>query len=241
MGSRNQQRAKIDGSSPFAKRPTISGLTDSLIDVEPGSALVVAEDGSIQVGQFTLTARGLVAGTDVSFDEWQQLGKVLQRFEASIQWLIGDWMAYGERIWGQTYEAVAAATGYSYQTLQDYAWVVRHVDFSIRIEKLSFSHHRLVAALPLEEQRRWLEYAAENNLSLSQMRTAMIGSPPPLSSGLAYDRLFSRESKPNISRIEKLFVKAGQGDRRAGDNLLSQIEQHRQWLDELERVIRDRS
>jgi hypothetical protein len=58
-------------------------------------------------------------------------------------------------------------------------------------------------------------------------------TPPP-----AYDRLFSHENKPNINAVQKLFLKAGQGDRRAGEKLLSQIEQHRKWLDELERMVR---
>jgi hypothetical protein len=78
-----------------------------MIEDEQPAGLTVASDGTIQIGKFTLTAKGLIADESVVFEEWQQLGELLQRFEASIQWLIGDWMAYGDRHWGQTYEAVA--------------------------------------------------------------------------------------------------------------------------------------
>jgi hypothetical protein len=239
MGSRNQQRAKIDGSNPFAKRPTISGLTDSLIESEPGSVLAVAEDGSIQLGLFTLTAKGLITETGVSFDEWQQLGKILQRFEASIQWLIGDWMAYGERVWGQTYEQVAEETGYNVKSLYQYAWVSRNVDFSIRIENLSFGHHVLVAGLEPEQQRQWLEYALSGDLSISQLRQAMTVSPPTPSKQRGLDALFSSENKRRIKRLFSLGIKAGQGDQRAREKALSQIAEVRRWLDELERGLQD--
>jgi hypothetical protein len=204
-----------------------------------GSVPIVASDGTIQLGNFTLMPTGLHVQGNATIDEWRELGGILQRLDASIQWLIGDWMAYGERVWGQTYEQVAAETGYSYQTLRDYAWVARHVDLSTRIDKLSFSHHRLVAAQPPDEQRQWLEYAVENNLSLSQLRQAIEGKPPTLSTRQAYDRLFSSENKPKIARIERLFIRAGQGDRRAREKALSQIAEVRRWLDEVERGLQE--
>ncbi len=235
-----RRREKVD---PFVRRvgPSLVELTDSMIEDEQPSALAVASDGTIQIGKFTLTAKGLVADDGVLFEEWQELGVVLQRFQASIQWLIGDWMAYGERRWGQTYEAVTEATGYKIGTLYEYARVARGVDFSIRIEKLSFAHHQLVAGLTPGDQRQWLVYASENDLSVSQMRKAMEGNTPALPAPRMYDRLFARENKPNISRIEKLYIRAGQGDRRATENLLSQIEQHRRWLDEIEHLVRGQS
>jgi hypothetical protein len=212
-----------------------------MIEDEQPAGLIVAPDGAIQIGKFTVTAKGLISDESVLFEEWQQLGELLKRFEASIQWLIGDWMAYGERHWGQTYEAVAEATGYKIGTLYEYARVARGVDFSIRIEKLSFAHHQLVAGMSPEDQQQWLIYASENDLSVSQMRKAMDGNAPTLPSQHVYDRLFARENKPNISRIEKLYIRAGQGDQRASDNLLSQIEQIRRWLDEIEQLARTQS
>jgi hypothetical protein len=109
---------------------------------------------------FTMTPTGLIADEGATFEQWQKVGEVLQKLDASIQWLLGDWLVYGERVWGQTYEQIAEATGYEVTSLRQYAWVARGVDLSIRIDKLSFGHHMLVAGLEPESQRNWLGRAA---------------------------------------------------------------------------------
>jgi hypothetical protein len=43
---------------------------------------------------------------------------------------------------------------YSFGTLQNYGWVARSVETSLRNEVLSFDHHRFVAPLPPAEQRK---------------------------------------------------------------------------------------
>lgn len=230
------KRIQLAKTNPLANAPTLDQLTEAMLG--RGSTSLVASDGKIRAGNFTLMPVGLHMEQAATVDEWREVGGILRRLDASIQWLIGDWMAYGERVWGQTYEQVAAETGYSYQTLRDYSWVARNVGLSIRIDKLSFSHHRLVASLSPEQQQEWLDYAVMNNLSLSQMRQAIEGKPPALPSSHVYDTLFSSENKPKISRIERLFLKAGRGDRRAHNELLSQIELSRRWLDELEHFAR---
>ena len=187
-----------------------------------------------------MTPTGLVAGGQATFDEWQRVGDVLKRLDASIQWLIGDWFAYGEQVWGQTYDQVSEATGYEIKTLYDYAYVAKNVDFSVRTEKLTFGHHKLVARLEPEEQRRWLEYAAIHQLSISQLRQAMGANSPTLSEqSEGWNTLLSPEIKRAINQLFSLGRKAGQGDRHASEKLLSQIEQHRKWLDALERMVRN--
>ena len=216
-----RRREKVD---PFLRKvgPSLVELTDAMIEDEQPSVLAVAPDGTIQIGKFTLTPKGLVAGDDVGFEEWQQLGEVLQRFEASIQWLIGDWMAFGERRWGQTYEQVASATGYEVTTLYNFASVARSINFSLRSEKLSFGHHRLVVSMAPDLQRQWLEYGEVNNLSISQMRKAIEGKPPTLLDGQDPVSKFQRAFLPFQQRINRVLRKAGQGDRRKIANWLRQ-------------------
>jgi len=224
------------------KAATPSTVQSGLGNLDAGAMRrALVSEGQMVIGPFTLTPISLEISRQVNEQEWTELGKILLRLDTSLQWLVGDWLVYAEREWGKTYQQVAEQFDYRVETLWSYASVCRAVDSLIRNQGLSFSHHRLVAGLPIDDQRQWLEYAAINSLSLSQMRTAMAGDSPALSSNLAYDRLFSRDNKPNISRFEKLYVKAGQGDRRASDNLLSQIEQHRRWLDEIERLVRGQS
>ena len=140
--------------------------------------LALDEQGNIPAGKFTLTPRGLIVTEGATFEEWLEVGGVLRRLDTSLQWLIGDWMNYGERVWGQTYQQVAALTGYTYQTLREYSYVARSVDLSIRIDKLSFAHHQIVASFEPDAQRQWLDYATAHSLSIAQMRNAVSGRPP---------------------------------------------------------------
>jgi hypothetical protein len=63
-------------------------------------------------------------------------------------------------------------------------------------------------------------------------------SPTPSESGVD-DDLFSPEIPRNFKKMFALGLKAGQGDRRVGKKLLSQIEEHRRWLDDFERAVRE--
>ena len=133
-------------------------------DIDPStineSGIQMADDGSINAYEFRMTEIGLDP-ENMSLDEtkWDQLGQLLFRFDKSIQWLIGDWLTYGENNkWGET-EAIAQQMGYEVKTLFDYKYVAKNVNFSVRTENLSFGHHKLVASLDPEEQQYWLKTA----------------------------------------------------------------------------------
>lgn len=212
------------------------GDLESLVK-SPGVSALVADDGSIRVGRFKLNPTGLEVESDATFEEWQYIGGILHRLEGSINWLIGDWLVYGERVWGQTYEQVSEITGFDVKTLYQYAWIARNVDFSVRTENLSFGHHQLIAGLEPDLQRRWLAHAEENNLSISQLRKALADTPPTLPQVSPQHALFSPEIKRNFTKMFRLGIKAGQGDKRARDKFLSQISDFRHWLDQVERVV----
>lgn len=145
------------------------------------NALVPTGDGAIQFGAFRLTRRGISSAVAVDVSEWQRLGSVLFRLEQSIQWLIGDWILYGEHTYGRTYEQIASETGYEKTSLYQYKYVAEKVDFSIRIENLSFGHHQLVAGKSKDEQRHWLELAEREGWSVARLRAEINALPslPP--------------------------------------------------------------
>lgn len=185
MGNRSKQRLDANPLS-------LMGLTDAMIEgdpeivervveveVVPANALVALEDGSMQFGSYTLTVKGLLGGDDADRAQWKLLGKVLERLEGAIQWLIGDWVLQAEYKWGEKYDVVAQKTGYSPATLKDYVYVARNVKMSVRTDKLSFGHHKRVADLPEEDQRAWLEWAVSQNASISQLRKALKPPTPP--------------------------------------------------------------
>jgi hypothetical protein len=159
---------------------TMQGMSEELHGIQRAAAAlnrraIVLPDGTMRIGNFTVTRTGLLIGESATPDEWKGIGLLLLKLEGAIQWLIGDWFVYGEQIWGRTYRETAEALGYSIKSLYTFAYVAENVHFSIRMENLTFGHHALVAKLPPEEQYVCLQYAAENNLSIAAMRTAIKG------------------------------------------------------------------
>ncbi|MFZ4816962.1 MAG: hypothetical protein ACOYL5_20670 [Phototrophicaceae bacterium] len=135
--------------------------------------LVQADDGW-RFGRVKIGRVGMTVPDDLSEQEYSALGSFLLDVSTRIQWLLGDWLAYGEnRQWGETYQQMADQFGYNVQSLRDYAYVCRNVDLSIRIDKLTFGHHQVVAPLNPEAQRVWLQAAEDNRWSIAALRKAI--------------------------------------------------------------------
>lgn len=97
-----------------------------------------------------------------------------RRVGKSIGFIIGDWINYGEKKWGEKYVEATRKTGLDYQTLANYAYVARKIDFSCRQEKLGFEHHAVVAKLKTPGQRKeWLEIAEREGLSKRRLRVSI--------------------------------------------------------------------
>ena len=113
--------------------------------------------------KYQLSEVGIQFLEDLSFDEWSDLGKQIARAGRSLGFLIGDWINYGEsrKDYGEKYTEALKTTGLEYITLKHYSRVARHVDRVTRVTQLSFEHHRKVAMLEPEEQKRWLKVAAK--------------------------------------------------------------------------------
>jgi hypothetical protein len=212
-----------------------------IVEVVPDGAIVPQGDGTFAVGEFTLTPVGVQIPEGTSADSWSALGDVLLQLNGAIQWLIGDWLNYGTRAWGKTYDEVAAATGYEVSTLYNLAFVCGKVHFSLRNEKLTFTHHMLVAGKPPAMQQYWLTKAAVGGWTSAQMRQAMKEKPPALpmnaNAGDVQNTLISSEKPQELRQFLKVAIKAGQGDAKAKQRALGQIAQFRRWLDDVEEWI----
>jgi hypothetical protein len=219
---------------------------DDLLDEMTGKAapepdkteqksLAIAETGDMTVGGYTLTSRGLVVGQGATLEDWEQIGALLLRLEGSIQLLIGDWLVEAEREYNQTYQEIAESTGYSVKHLYNCKWVAENIDFSLRKEKLTFTHYMAVAALPDDQKREMLERASAEGWSVKQLKEAL---RPTLSESapvqLSFD--FANNSK-KMRKIERRAIKAGQGDDRARLESLGWIAELRSQLDELEEAL----
>lgn len=102
--------------------------------------------------------------------DWLATGRRLGAIGRCSQWWIGDWVRYGTARWGEKYAEAARVTGYDVASLRNMAWVASRFDSSLRNDKLTWSHHVLLAPLDTDAQREWLQRASEERLSVADLR-----------------------------------------------------------------------
>jgi hypothetical protein len=116
---------------------------------------------------------GLELRPGLPISVWQSIGRKLEAIKGSFQWWIGDWANYGVSAYGEKYTGALKETNYEKQSLENMAWVAKHLETSRRRESLSWSHHAEVAALDPEQQTQWLKLAEKQNLSVRDLRVAI--------------------------------------------------------------------
>lgn len=114
--------------------------------------------------------RGLQFPRQLPFDRWVSVGRQLSDVHTSSAWCLGDWLVYGEAAYRWRYRDAIEQTSLDYQTLRNYAWVVKRFSLSRRRDSLSFGHHAEVAALPEAEQDYWLRKAEEFRWPVKRLR-----------------------------------------------------------------------
>ncbi len=188
----SDNRTKLDASNPFAKRPSMFDLTDNMaqedddnLRIEPQVIERVVEiekvvevaypvttdaDGVTWVGNIGMSQTGLVIPQDITNDEWVAFYSVISNVKQSIQFIIGDWFAYGADKFKHSYAQIAEATGYKESTVETFASVCRNVPRLTRVNSLGFSHHRVVSTLAPNRQIEALNHAVENQLSARDLQ-----------------------------------------------------------------------
>jgi hypothetical protein len=110
---------------------------------------------------------------DLSVARWRAIGARIGGVADASAWWLADWAAYGEDRYGATYRQAVPGTGFSHQTLRNYAWVARRFDVPRRRDRLSFAHHAEVAPLAQEDQESWLARAEREGWSRNELRTRL--------------------------------------------------------------------
>lgn len=118
----------------------------------------------------TTKRTSLTLSPGMSIDAWRHLGQQILVISDSSAWWLGDWLVYGEKEYPDRYKRAIEGTSLDYQTLRNYAWVVRKFTPERRWDRLSFQHHAEVAGLAPAEQDRWLARAAEGKWSRNELR-----------------------------------------------------------------------
>lgn len=146
--------------------------TLSPIDLEPGSGL---PSPSPRLGrpQAAISKVAWLPRGELGQAAWLATGRRLGAIGRCSQWWIGDWIRYGTSRWGERYAEAARVTGYDVASLRNMAWVASQFDLSLRSDKLTWSHHVLLAPLEPDEQKRWLDHALEERLSVADLRVEL--------------------------------------------------------------------
>ena len=105
---------------------------------------------------------------ELTVEEWQDLAPSIGEVATSIAFIVGDWLVYGQGLFGtngypdrkvdnHSYQIALSVTGLDLSTLQNYAYVSRSIPYSMRSERLSWEHHRLLAKLPDGDKQDWID------------------------------------------------------------------------------------
>jgi hypothetical protein len=125
-----------------------------------------------------LTPTGLAIGAQLDFDEWENVGYLLGKVRDATAFALGDWLLWGEGMFGELAAQGIEATGRSKATLLEYVRVARQVQPSRRRRSLSWSHHQAVASREPDEQERLLGLADEHGWSREEFRGALQADTP---------------------------------------------------------------
>jgi hypothetical protein len=121
----------------------------------------------------SITRTGLVLPSNLTYEQWQQVGENMRGARESIKFFLGDWINYGEASYGEKYAQAISATDYDYDYLRNISYVCKRVTLSRRSDKLTFGHHQVVAPLSEMDQEIWLQAAEDSELTVRELREAI--------------------------------------------------------------------
>ncbi len=136
-----------------------SGAVQLLLELERGGALT-------EIG---LT----LSDVDMEYDVYEGLGAFLGAMKRRTSWWIGDWINFGEGVYGDRFAQALSHTGLNEQTLLHYQFVCKQIPESRRQPTVAFGAHALVARMEPAEQNRWLKQAARKGWGERELRDAI--------------------------------------------------------------------
>lgn len=134
----------------------------------------------IQFAKCKVSQIGAEFDQSITFEEWADIGRRAVKAAESVQWVIGDWMNFGEDKFiapveqqtGNRYQLALNTLPYQYGTLANLKAISKAIPVSRRREKLSFGHHAEVAWLKdSKAQDKYLKIAEAEGLSIVALRS----------------------------------------------------------------------
>lgn len=138
--------------------------------------------GAIDEVSLTLT------DPEMPYQRWEDIGRFLGSLDRRSRWYLGDWLNFGEAVFGEQsaqgidattrdrYNEAERVTGLDHGTLMNIRSVCARVAKSRRRSELGFWIHAEVAALEPEDQVDWLQRAIDEGWNRAALRDAIRAS-----------------------------------------------------------------
>lgn len=159
-----------------------------------GTDIAVVDEGQQLAIKFLLDLEATGAADEVSltltdpdmpYQRWEDLGRFLGAIDRRARWYIGDWLNFGEALYGEEasqaveattadrYDEAERVTGLDHGTLMNISSVCRKVPKRNRRKELGFWIHQEVAKLEVNEQPKWLTKAIKKKWTKNELRDAI--------------------------------------------------------------------
>lgn len=176
--------------------PDPSSVTRPVTDEATASAPDPAPQEDTPPDKLIITPVGIEFLSDLTLEEWQELGSRLSATAQGYRWHIGDYLNYGRERFGKGVTAAFKFGRFARSTLNNFALVARQIELPFRVPELGWHHHRVIAPLPQEVHWLWLRNPSYTNMSVrelrAQIREWIEGNSPHVKRGL-YGRRLTRK------------------------------------------------
>lgn len=123
---------------------------------------------------FVADKHGIQFNGELSFEEWNAIGDQIIPMAKSIGFMVGDWINYGEKRYGEKYTEAIKRSGLTMETLKLYSHVARRIEMLNRSNVLDFTHHIVAARLKdPDQQQHWLKIAEEEKMSVRRFKKSL--------------------------------------------------------------------
>lgn len=135
------------------------------------NSLAKSEELATDIGETTEISWH--APADMTYDQWEAVGRTLQQVGRSLNWWIGDWLNEGETRYGEMYAQALEITGLSVETLTKYKATSARIPPEMRRTDLSWTSHFSVAYTREDLRGPMLEMGATFKLASRDLKDTM--------------------------------------------------------------------
>ncbi|QPC80618.1 hypothetical protein G4Y79_12945 [Phototrophicus methaneseepsis] len=231
---------QIYGSVPVPRR------VRTALQQVPENAIVQREDGTLSLGNFTMTGYGLEVPENADISDFENAFEVFFKIRDQINLWIGDALVAYDRIaWGKT-EEIAQYFGYEPASIHNLKSICKQVEFSRRrevyqemiaqkndIKPLAVGHYDAIKGLESDQQDDLMRKALLEGLSVKALRAEVKALTKPELEDMQPTQFQKRFNKLNTTIYDDYRLAQTEYSE---DEILKLIETYRYAAEQLERL-----